>query len=405
MQGLINDIEYCQDRARPTPISSQEFGETVLTAPKNQPPQPTTRTLLPDQSVKFRSHWNRLQDNQQRSSAAPNSDQHTTDLETPATFSLDSDIPAHHSSHHAHHRAHLFHPPTDPSSNSASPTTTPADKICFYWYHKGHCIRHPSKPSCPHLHHPAAGAALSRVPAWFHRRYEPCALPLCRYRAAGNDAAPASAKRPTTLSLSGESYAPLSGSIGRKRGWANIGHGSPSMLPWPVEQAGNWNIEFDAPARFFQYVGDSRLLALPSHPPDMPSHISPHVPPLYAPAAHITSHASKRSRLAATHPCHRYRHRHDLDDPLISLHGRREGSPAGPALSSPVTIQLTRINHSDPSLSTSLSAGPSAGRTVGRELSPAKGDVADGGEKGGGERKGREEKAGREAEEGGDAQG
>ncbi|TKA71187.1 hypothetical protein B0A49_08237 [Cryomyces minteri] len=360
---------------------------------------------LPDQSVKFRSHWNRLRGNRQRSSAAPNSDQHTTDIETPATFSLNFDIPAYHSNHHARQLAHLFHLPTSPNSNSASPTTISADKICFYWYHKGHCIRHPSKPSCPHLYHPAPGAALSHVPAWFHRRYEPCALPLCRYHAAGNDAAPASAKRPAMLSLSGESCAPLSGSIGGERGWADIGHDSHSMLSRPVEQAGNWNIEFHAPARFFQYIGDSRPLLPPPHPPDTPTHISSHMPPLYTPAARIASHAFKRSKPAATHPRQHRRHRHDLDDPLISLHGRREGSSAGPALGGPTTIQLTHADHSDPSPFPPLSADPSAGRTAGCEPSPVKGDIADGGEKGGEERKGRAGKGGSEREGGGEGQG
>ncbi|TKA63524.1 hypothetical protein B0A49_06289 [Cryomyces minteri] len=387
MQGLVNDIAYCQDRAHPIPISSQESGESVLTAPKYQPPQPTTRMPLPDQSVKFKSHWNRLRGNQQRSSAAPNSDQYTTDIETPAAF------PSTPISQPITQTTTLTTPPISSTSPPPPTATQP----------------HQSRPQRTRFASTGTTKATASASLPSPRVLTCTTLPpapLSRtYRAAGNDAAPVSAKRPAMLSLSGESCAPLSGSVGRERGWADTGHDSHSMLSRPVEQAGNWNIEFDAPARLFQYIGDSRLLLPPPHSPDIPTHISSHMPPLYTPAARVTSHAFKRSKRAATHPRQHRRHRHDLDDPLISLHGRREGSSAGPALGSPTTIQLTHVNHSDPSPFPPLSADPSAGRTAGCEPSPVKGDIADGGEKGGEEREGRAGKGGSEREERGEGQG
>merc|ERR1711939_351577 len=61
----------------------------------------------------------------------------------------------------------------------------PSTKLCFIWYHTGHCDRNPERPtkpgkSCRHLHSLKASEQnikLSHWPKFLHRR--PCGLPLC----------------------------------------------------------------------------------------------------------------------------------------------------------------------------------------------------------------------------------
>lgn len=58
-------------------------------------------------------------------------------------------------------------------------------KVCFVWYHTGHCDRNPERPTkpgklCPHLHSLRANepnTKLSHWPKFLHRK--PCGLPLC----------------------------------------------------------------------------------------------------------------------------------------------------------------------------------------------------------------------------------
>lgn len=61
-------------------------------------------------------------------------------------------------------------------------------KVCFIWYHTGHCDRNPEKPTksgklCPHLHSLKANeqnTKLSHWPKFLHRK--PCGLPLCPFK-------------------------------------------------------------------------------------------------------------------------------------------------------------------------------------------------------------------------------
>ncbi|KAI7476097.1 hypothetical protein KC351_g9651 [Hortaea werneckii] len=61
----------------------------------------------------------------------------------------------------------------------------PSKKMCFIWYHTGHCDRNPERPTkpgklCPYLHSLTANeqdTKLSHWPKFLHRK--PCGLPLC----------------------------------------------------------------------------------------------------------------------------------------------------------------------------------------------------------------------------------